>query len=167
MKSLSFSGGLAGALSLVFLQELLKRMSPSAPRLDLLRKEAAERIIKKTGVRNPSEKQLNLLSLAGDITLNTLYFSLAGTRAGKPLSTGALLGFGMAMGAFNMPRLLGLNSNFVKNGSLKRTLMVTGIFLAGGLVAAKLANMLEKYRLNQKKKEPTNSNLLSDIQIWI
>ena len=46
----SVAGGLAGALSVRLMQEILRKVDPTAPRLDLLRKQAALKIADKNEI---------------------------------------------------------------------------------------------------------------------
>jgi hypothetical protein len=139
----SLAGGLGGALTLTLLQELLKRADPSAPRLDLLGKEAAAKLFKKAGRPEVSGKKLYGASLAGDVVFNTLYYSLTGARAHKAGAAGGLLGIGMGAAAVMLPKLLDLHSGYT-GGNNKRKLMTMGMYLAGGLVAAGIVRLLDK-----------------------
>jgi hypothetical protein len=131
----SMAGGLAGALSVTMMQELLKRVDPSAPRLDLLRKQAAFKIADKVGNGTVDARKVNGMGLAGDIISNTLYFSLTAAGGKRAIPIGSLLGLGMGAGAITLPSKLGLNAYF-SGGTRKRKLMTMGMYLIGGLVAA-------------------------------
>ncbi len=139
----SLAGGLAGALSITLMQELLRRIDPSAPRIDLLRKQATFRIVDKfnNGAEPADAIAVNRYSVAGDIISNTLYFSLTATAGKKALPVGSLLGIGMGTGALVLPSKLGLNGYFT-GGTRKRKLMTIGMYLLGGLVAAAVSRCL-------------------------
>jgi hypothetical protein len=138
----SLIGGLGGAVTLTLLQELLKKIDPNAPRLDLLGKQATSRLLKKTG-NKLSDRQLYNASLAGDILFNSLYYSLAGIKSGKAAAAGGLLGTGMGLAAVMLPKLLDLNTGYT-GANAKRKYMTMGLYIAAGLVAAGLAYLLEK-----------------------
>ena len=139
----SVAGGLAGALSVRLMQEILRKVDPTAPRLDLLRKQAALKIADKINGKPLDVKNVNRFTTAGDIIGNTLYFSLTATAGKKALPVGSLLGLGMGAGALTLPAKLGLNSYFV-SGTRKRKFMTMGMYLLGGLVAASVSRCLRK-----------------------
>jgi hypothetical protein len=139
----SVAGGLAGAVSVRLMQEILRRIDPTAPRIDLLRKQAAFKIADKINGEPVDAKNVNLFSTAGDIIGNTLYFSLTAAAGKKAVPVGSLLGLGMGAGALTLPAKLGLNSYFVA-GTRKRKLMTMGMYLLGGLVAASVSRCLRK-----------------------
>lgn len=145
----SLAGGLAGALSVTILHELIRKIDPSAPRLDKLGEQAAAGLIRKTGHQPPSGNKLTATALVGDIVGNTLYYSLAGTRMKKALSTGGMLGLGMGVGALKLPGALGLNGSLV-NSTSKRRWITVGLYVAGGLIAAGVTRWLE----NRSAKRP-------------
>ena len=139
----SVAGGLAGALSVRLVQEILRRIDPTAPRLDLLRKQAAFKIADKINGKPVEAANVNRFSAAGDIIGNTIYFSLTAAAGKRALPAGSLLGLGMGAGALTLPTKLGLNSYFVA-GTRKRKLMTMGMYLIGGLVAASVSRCPRK-----------------------
>lgn len=139
----SVAGGLAGALSIRLMQEALRRIDPTAPRLDLLRKQAAFKIADKINGKPVDAGKLNVFCVAGDIVSNTLYFSLTAAAGKKAMPVGSLLGLGMGAGALTLPAKLGLNSYFV-SGTRKRKIMTMGMYLIGGLIAASVGRCLRK-----------------------
>lgn len=138
----SLAGGLVGAISVTILHELIRKVDPSAPRLDRLGEQAAARIIQKTGHKAPSENKLYTPALVGDIIGNTLFYSLAGTRIKKAVSTGGLLGLSAGLGAIKLPGALGLNPAHT-NLTSKRRWLTVGLYLAGGLIAAGVTKWLD------------------------
>lgn len=139
----SVAGGLAGALSVRLMQDILRRIDPTAPRLDLLRKQAAFKIADKINGAPVESVKVNRYCAAGDIIGNTLYFSLTAAAGKRALPAGSILGLGMGAGALTLPAKLGLNSYFVA-GTRKRKLMTMGMYLLGGLVAASVSRCLLK-----------------------
>jgi hypothetical protein len=139
----SMAGGLAGALSVRLIQELLKKVDPSAPRLDLLRKQAAFKIADRVNNGSTDAGKLKGLCAAGDIIGNTLYFSLTAAAGKRAIPVGSILGLGMGAGAITLPSKLGLNSWFT-GGTRKRKLMTMGLYLIGGLVAASVSRCFNK-----------------------
>lgn len=141
----SLAGGLAGALSVTVMQEVLRRVDPSAPRIDLVRKQAAFKIADKfkNGSKEADASTVNKLGMAGEIISNTLYFSLTATGGKKALPVGSLLGLGMGAGALVLPAKMGLNGYF-SGGTRKRKWMTMGMYLVGGMVAAAVSRCLNK-----------------------
>lgn len=145
----SMAGGLAGALSVTILQEIFKRVDPSAPRLDLLKKQAAFKIADKIYNGSTDAAKVKNVTVAGDILANTLYFSLTAAAGKRAVPVGSLLGLGMGASAMALPAKLGLNPYFT-GGTRKRKWMTVGMYLIGGLVAATVSSCL---KINHKKIE--------------
>ena len=139
----SMAGGLAGALSVTLMQELLRKVDPSAPRLDLLKKQAAFKIADKIYNGSTDAAKVKNVTFAGDILANTLYFSLTAAAGKRALPVGSLLGLSMGAGAMALPSKLGLNPYFT-GGTRKRKWMTVGMYLIGGLVAASVSRCLKK-----------------------
>lgn len=107
----SAASGLAGALTLTALHEGVRRVSPAAPRMDLLAMECLQKGCRAVGVRPPGDLALHRIALAGDVVSNSLYYALLLTgRPQRPLLR-ALVGGGIA-GALGvlLPPLLGLDA---------------------------------------------------------
>lgn len=138
----SLAGGLVGAISVTILHELIRKVDPSAPRLDKLGEQAAARVMEKTGHKVPPEDKLHTPALVGDIIGNTLYYSLAGIRMKKAMCTGGLLGLSAGIGALKLPGVLGLNPRHT-NSTGKRRWVTVSLYLAGGLIAAGVTKWLD------------------------
>src|SRR5687768_2580606 len=103
--STAFAGGLAGACALTVVHELVRKADSQAPRADKLGMQAIAKTLQKMNKPVPPKKQLHNWSLAGDIVLNSLYYSLTG--AGKPKNVflrGAVLGLASGLGALLLPK---------------------------------------------------------------
>jgi hypothetical protein len=148
----SLAGGLAGAVTVTLLHEVIRKVDPSAPRMDLVGKAVTEKLMHKVGQKAP--RNLYATSLAGSIMANTLYYSLAGLGPKNALSIGSMLGLTAGAGAVTLPGKLGLNGVH-SNGSLKRKWMTMALYMAGGLVAAAVARQIEK-RKNKRLVSPYN-----------
>ena len=143
----SLAGGLAGAITVTLLHEVIRKIDPSAPRLDLVGQKATEKLVQRTGHKPPTGNNLYATSLAGSLIANTLSYSLAG-MSGKPLSVRTLMsGATMGLGAVTLPDKLGLNGHHVKDDQRKKWMTVM-LYIAGGLVASAVARRVEK----RKKK---------------
>jgi hypothetical protein len=145
----SLVGGLAGAITVTILHELVRKVDPSAPRLDLVGQKATEKLVQKTGYKPPTGNNLYATSLAGSILANTLTYSLAGMSGKRPLSFGTIMGATMGLSAVTLPHKLGLNGNGTHvQHSQRKKWMTMILYIAGGLVASAVARQVEK----RKKK---------------
>lgn len=147
----ALEGGLAGAAALTLIHETIKRVVPNAPRMDLLGMNALAKGLRYINAKTPNERELYRWTLAGDLVSNALYYSVAGaTTKSHPLVRGALLGLAAGAGAVLLPKPMGLNPRH-SSRTTKTSLMTVGLYVAGGLVAAAVMNVLEKRREKKKK----------------
>jgi hypothetical protein len=141
-------GGLAGACALTILNETVKKIDKDAPRLDLLGMNAVAKMVKGAGLKNYllSPDKSMPVSLAGDLISNTLYFGMADAGdKNKTLIKGALLGLGAGVGAIALAKPLGLDEQ-LSNTPVKTKALTIAWYVAGGLVAAAVINLLAKKR---------------------
>jgi len=145
MKKLSaIEGGATGALSLTLVHEIVKRLDPKAPRMDLLGMNAISKLLKSVGQDNPEKHKLFVWAMIGDLISNSLYYSLAGLGNKKGvIQRGILLGLGAGLGAVLLPKPLQLNEA-PTNRTTKTKAMTIGLYLIGGLVAATIIRHMEK-----------------------
>jgi hypothetical protein len=157
----SLAGGLAGAITVTIIHEVLRKTSPHAPRLDETGKQLTKNILQKAGRAPLSERQAYRSSLVGELLANAVYFSLAGSQMKHAFRNGGLLGLTAGLSAATLPSKLGLNGNGAhsngahkKSGSSKKWITI-GLYLAGGLVSAAVARWLEN-RNKQSIVSPLN-----------
>jgi hypothetical protein len=145
MKKLSaIEGGATGALSLTLIHEIVKRLDPKAPRMDLLGMNAISKLLKSVGQDTPEKHKLFVWAMIGDLISNSLYYSLAGLGNKKGvIQRGILLGLGAGLGAVLLPKPLQLNEA-PTNRTTKTKAMTIGLYLIGGLVAATIIRHMEK-----------------------
>jgi len=145
MKKLSaIEGGATGALSLTLVHEIVKRLDPKAPRMDLLGMNAISKLLKSVGQNTPEKHKLFVWAMIGDLISNSLYYSLAGLGNKKGvIQRGILLGLGAGLGAVLLPKPLQLNEA-PTNRTTKTKAMTIGLYLIGGLVAATIIRHMEK-----------------------
>jgi len=150
MKMVSaLGGGLAGASVLTLIHETVRRIDADAPRMDLLGMRAIAKLTGKAGETLPDDESLHRLALVGDVISNSLYFSLVGLGNRKTaLVRGALLGLGAGVGAVVLPGPLGLGEEPSARTTTTKVMTVAW-YLAGGLVAAGIAQLLA----GKKKKK--------------
>lgn len=139
--SRALASGFVGAAAVNLLNEAARRRSPQAPRLDQLGKRGLARLVRRAGASPPRGEGLRLAALAGDLALNTLYYSLVGAGRGRPWLRGTLLGTGAGIGAVVLAPRLGLGRKPVARTGATRA-MTVGWYLAGGLAAAAAAKAL-------------------------
>ncbi len=147
MKKLSaIEGGATGALSLTLVHEIVRRLDPKAPRMDLLGMNAISKLLKSFGQDTPEKNKLFVWAMVGDLISNSLYYSLAGLGNKKGvLQRGLLLGLGAGLGAVLLPKPLQLNEA-PTNRTPKTKALTVGLYLIGGLVAAVIIKHMENKR---------------------
>lgn len=142
MKASSTIGGLAGAVALTLLNQTISKVSPNAPRLDLLGENAVAKLLKGSGPL-PTVVQ-KFFPLAGDLVSNSLFYSMArGNNSSNTFMRGAALGLAAGVGAIVIPKQLGLTPQHT-NKTTETKLMTIGWYVVGGLVAALVINALDK-----------------------
>lgn len=143
--SAALIGGAAGALTLTALHQILKRVTPKAPRADNLAKEAIRKTIRAAGATPPSGDKLQWAALAGDLAANTAYYSVALAFGPGPAKwLGPLLGASAGAGSITLPGVLGLNAGETNRTDTTKMLSF-GIYVAGGLAATATYRALIKH----------------------
>lgn len=133
----AIGSGLIGAVALTLLHEILRRVVPEAPRMDLLGMRALSKSMRKLDVEPPKGKELFNLTIAGDLASNALYYSLVGLigKGKQAWLSGAVLGLAAGIGAVVLPSAMGLGS-----GPSRRTpataILTILLYLQGGVAAA-------------------------------
>jgi hypothetical protein len=139
----SLLAGLAGAVALNIIHEVVRKFDKDAPQVQLIGEEGLSKSLKKMGITPPKGNKLYAATLASDLVSNALYFSKIGTGNKKNLlfrglTHGALAGFG----ALTLTKPLGLSDAPVTKTSKTKVLTVAWYTL-GGIVTAMV---LEKLR---------------------
>ena len=134
--STALAGGLAGTFTVALIHESLKKITPAAPRMELLDMDALSKVLKSINVKLPEQHELLKLTTAGEIVSHTLYFSLVGTGNKKSVwLKGLLSGLFAGITAVALPKPLGLNQP-LSNRTPKTEIMTIGMYLFGGLAAS-------------------------------
>lgn len=143
MKVSSTLGGVAGAAALTVVNEVVKKISADAPRLDLLGENALARFMKGNDfVSKTTEK---LFPLAGDLVSNSLFYGMArGNTPSNTLIRGTLLGLGAGIAAVALPQKLDLDAKHTAK-TTQTKIMTVAWYLLGGLVAAAVINTIDRY----------------------
>lgn len=138
----AFVSGLFGACFLTLVHEVLRRLVPDAPRMDVLGKEALALLYENAGRDVPDEETLHYLAMAGDLVSNTAYYTLVGAGAEDGAEVrGALLGAGSGVAAVVLPKYLGLDEGASARRPVTAVLTI-GLYTAGGLAAAAAYRLL-------------------------
>lgn len=138
-------GGLAGAIAVTLIHEVVKRVESEAPRMDLLGMEALSKVLRHANQPVPRRDDLFKATLAGDLISNAAYYSFAVASDRKIWTGGTLLGLAAGIGAVVLPKYLGLNPAY-SNKTAKTQIITTSLYLAGGMIASAVAKKLEKKR---------------------
>ncbi|PJJ48675.1 hypothetical protein [Hymenobacter chitinivorans] len=130
----ALGSGLAGALVLTAIHETARRLTPDAPRMDVLGMRGLRKILDQADAPQPAPDTLFNLTMAGDILSNGLYYSLVG-RGKRAWRRGAVLGLAAGIGGVLLPGPLGLGEG-PSNRTRQTQLMTVAWYVLGGLAAA-------------------------------
>ncbi len=139
----ALGGGLAGALAVTAIHQLLKSKDKDAPRMDFLGMEAITSLLKDAGQPVPEQKKLYYITMAGDIISNAVFYSAVGLGAKETWLKGGLLGLAAGAGAVYLPKPMGLNEAH-SNRTNETKLLSVLYYLTGGLAAAGAVRLLRK-----------------------
>lgn len=127
--------GLVGAAAVTGLNYLGQRITPKAPRLDELGRNAVRKTSKAVVGTKPDESTVQATALGGDLVSNSMIYSLAGVgRAKRPELRGLLAGLAMGTAAVILAPMLGLGRRTTGVG-VKGKAMAIGQYALGGLAA--------------------------------
>jgi hypothetical protein len=141
--SAGLTGGLAGTLTVASIHEALKRITPDAPRMDILDMELIRKGLKSMNKEVPGEEELRRWAVGGEFFCDTAYYGLVAMGGKKGVwFRGALLGFVAGVTAVILPKPLGLPEE-PSNKTLGTQLMTMGLYLMGGLVAAAITQLVD------------------------
>lgn len=133
--------GLAGAVAATATQQALKATVPDPPRMDVLGMRGVRKVLESLHIPVPEGRDLFNSALVGDIICNSLYFSPVGKKSGAAaIGSGLSLGLMAGIGALKLPQQLGLASKEERDP--KKMALTMAIYVAGGLAAAVVANVL-------------------------
>lgn len=153
------AGGLAGTLTVASLHEALRRITPNAPRMDILDMELIKKGLKSINKKLPSSGKLQRWAVSGELVGDTAYYGLAGVGGRNGVwIRGALLGLIAGVSAVVLPKPLGLPSS-PSNKTVGTQLMTVGLYLVGGLVAAAVTQLVDEVLSRNEKKEKNYSSL--------
>ena len=146
--SAGLAGGLAGTLTVASIHEALRRVTPDAPRMDLLDIELIRKGPLLAHLEIPETRELERWAVAGELICDTAYYSLASMGRKKALWTrGTILGLFAGVTAVILPGPLGLSKE-PSNKTTATQLMTIGLYLAGGIVAAAITKLVDSAQRN-------------------
>jgi hypothetical protein len=141
--SAGFAGGIAGTLAVASLHEALKRVTPDAPRMDVLDMELIRKGLRIMHKEAPGEDELQRWAVGGELFCDTAYYGLTAMGGKKRVwFRGALLGLVAGVTAVLLPKPLGLPEE-PSNKTTGTQLMTIGLYLMGGLVAAAVTQLVD------------------------
>lgn len=158
--SSAIAGGVAGTAAAAALHEGLRRASAEAPRVDVLNKDLIKKGLKRIHRDVPDEKNLERLSVGGELLIDATYFGLAGLGGKKGVWVrGALLGLVAGLASALLPKPFDLKRK-PTNRTPATQLMSVGLYVVGGLVAAAVAQAVENAQTNNEEEanEPVLEN---------
>lgn len=132
--------GVAGAVAVTAVHQFARRLTKSAPRMDVLGVRALTRGAHLADIPLPGPATMRQAAFAGDMVCNSAYYSLATTW-----TRGVVLGLAAGVGALVLPQRLGLGDP-PKSDHLSNKVMTVAWYLAGGLAAAATATCLATWR---------------------
>lgn len=148
----ALEGGLAGAVALTLVHEVVRRVFPAPPRVDLLGMQAISKGLKAIKAKQPRERKLYIMAMAGDLVSNSLYYSLAGVGGSKgAIAKGAVLGLGAGLGAVLLPSKINLNNEYT-NRTIETKLLTIGLYVLGGIVTSLVIRKLDHRKRNSQKQ---------------
>ena len=151
------AGGLAGTLTVASVHEALKKITPDAPRMDILDMELIRKGLKSMNKEVPGEEELRRWAVGGELFCDTAYYGLTAMGGKKGVwLRGGLLGLVAGVTAVILPKPLGLPEE-PSNKTLGTQLMTIGIYLMGGLVAAAVTQLVDN---TQSYNEENTANQL-------
>jgi len=151
--SAGLAGGLAGTLTVASMHEALRRITPDAPRMDILDMDLIRKGLTSIHKEVPGEEELQRLAVGGELFCDTAYYSLTGIGGKKGAwLRGALLGLIAGVTAVILPKPLGLPTE-PSNKTLGTQLMTVGLYVMGGLVAAAVTQLVDNAERDNKDLE--------------
>jgi hypothetical protein len=151
--SAGLAGGFAGTLTVASLHEALRRVTPDAPRMDILDMDLIRKGLKSMNKEVPEENRLQQWAVGGELFCDTAYYGLTGIGGKKGIwLRGALLGLIAGVTAVVLPKPLGLPTE-PSNKTLGTQLMAIGLYLMGGLVAAATTRLVDNAQSNNQDAE--------------
>ncbi|GAB3927266.1 hypothetical protein [Mucilaginibacter myungsuensis] len=147
MKNLTSNiiGGIAGAIALNVLHQVVKQFVHEAPRVDLVGEEALSKGLEKVGIEPPTGNALFTATMAADLVSNAVYYATIGMGKKKKnlVYHGAAYGITAGIGALTLTEPMGLNDAPVNRTDATKVMTVAW-YTIGGIVAGAVIKALRK-----------------------
>ena len=143
MKSINLIAGFGGAVVLTLLNETLKEVDDTMPRIDLLGEEALSKASAFLGSEIKNEETLFKASLTGDLISNTAYFSLISGTKKEIWTKAASAGFLAGIAAVSLPKKIGLDDTPVTK-SITTKVLTVGYYMMGAFATAGILSLIQK-----------------------
>src|SRR5215831_7000582 len=151
--SAGIAGGVAGTVAVASMHEALRRVTPDAPRMDILDMDLIRKGLTSLHREVPAEEQLQRWAVGGELLCDSAYYGLTGIGSKKGIwGRGVLLGLIAGVTAVVLPKPLGLPTE-PSNKTLGTQLMTIGLYLMGGLVAAAVTQLVDHAQGNSEDVE--------------
>lgn len=149
MKVISaLAGGLAGTLTVASMHEAMRRITPNAPRMDLLDMGLIKKGLKSMHKKAPAESALQRWAVGGELFCDTAWYGIIAMGGKKGVwRRGILLGLIAGVGAVLLPKPLGLPQE-PSNKTLGTQIMTVGLYVMGGIAAAAITQLVDKAQQN-------------------
>jgi hypothetical protein len=136
--------GLTGALVLTAIHEGVRQVRRDAPRMDLVGRRGLARLLRKLDLQRLSDREMYLLTLAGDISSNALYYAALLTKPEAHVFRRAALGGGLAgAGALVLPTVLDLGES-PREQRVSTRVMTVAWYTLGALAGAIASRLLTR-----------------------
>jgi hypothetical protein len=138
--------GSAGAAALTTLHEGIRKLTPGAPRMDIVAMRGIARLLTRLDMRIPSNRVLHRIALVGDLLSNSAFYAAVGVgRASRAPLRGLVIGALAGLGALVLPRRMGLGDP-PHSAEQPNRVMTVGWYAVGGLVAGVVHRFLATRR---------------------
>ncbi|KUG06241.1 hypothetical protein [Solirubrum puertoriconensis] len=131
--------GIVGSITLTLVHQTARELTPDAPRMDVLGMRGLRKMLAAANVPQPDHKTLYNTTMAGDLLVNGLYYSLVGSGSDAWIR-GAALGVAAGVGGVLLPGPMGLGDG-PSNRTPQTQLMTVAWYTLGGLAAAGMSRL--------------------------
>lgn len=136
----AIGSGVAGAVVLTALHESIRHLVPEAPRMEKIGMQLIKKGNKLAGKKVPKEDKLYNQALAGDLALNSAFYSLVGSGRNSWIR-GLIVGAGAGLAAVFLPKALDLKEK-ASSRTGNTVAMTIGLYTLAGLAAAGMSAIL-------------------------
>jgi hypothetical protein len=133
--------GAVGAATVTLAHEVVRKLVPHPPRMDLLGMTALTRVLHAAGASVPRGGRLRAYTLLGDLAGNALFYAPLARRGKRPLLRGLALGALAGLGAVVLAPALGLPRRH-RGITLRTQAMTVALYAFGGVAAGAMASWL-------------------------